>query len=419
MAELAGQPRGVWDSLFGAGEKPTLQQAIKKSRRMEDDLDAFLKQKATANDPWSALAHIATAGVKGYMANKAGRDAESQYAGLFEPDPETGKPNIFVADLPDAQRDFIRELDPETGLSLMAKRFMSDPKERYETVLDESGRVLGQRNTVTGKVEAHPQAADKTPWWVQDGGIDPRMAQYRSLGAARTSINMPKLEEEYDKSRGKFFADTANAYDESARKAAGVISTAQTLRSIFSDPAVYQGTGGDAVVALKRVGRTILGQNVDGLGPAELAQSVSTEMALDLKEKMGGGVLSDSDIALLRSMPASLSKTSEGNLLILDLTERRARRDQEVAQMARQYEQQYGRVDAGFYDQIQQWANENPLYTEDDWQAVRAAAAKAEQASPFSGTGAEPVQVQTPEDYNTLPSGAVYRTPDGKIKRKP
>jgi hypothetical protein len=39
-----------------------------------------------------------------------------------------------------------------------------------------------------------------------------------------------------------------------------------------------------------------------------------------------------------------------------------AQREQEVAKKARAYRKKHGKFDEGFYDELQEWSNKNPLF---------------------------------------------------------
>lgn len=209
-------------------------------------------------------------------------------------------------------------------------------------------------------------------------------------GAPRTSVNLPPLEKAYDKSRGQFFADTANQLDQSALTAQSRISQLDRMEAALSNPDVYTGTAGEAVTGLKRTAGA-LGFNVEGVADAEVAQSIGNQLALGLRNTGQGagmpGSMSDGDRQFLVNATAGLGKTPAGNALLLDYSRRVARREVEMAQLARDYETRTGRLDAGFYSVAAQYSAQNPLFTDQD----RARAAEIEQQIPIRpptvGTG--------------------------------
>lgn len=224
--------------------------------------------------------------------------------------------------------------------------------------------------------------------------IDPGYLEGRTAiaqaGAPRTSVNLPPLEKAYDKSRGQFFADTANQLDQSALTAQSRISQLDRMEGALSNPSVYTGTAGEAVTGLKRAAGA-LGFDVEGVADAEVAQSIGNQLALGLRNTGQGagmpGSMSDGDRQFLVNATAGLGKTPAGNALLLDYSRRVAQREVEMAQLARDYEARTGRLDAGFYTVAAQYSAQNPLFTEQD----RARAAEIEQQIPIRpptvGTG--------------------------------
>lgn len=132
----------------------------------------------------------------------------------------------------------------------------------------------------------------------------------------------------------------------------------------------------------------------DNVGAAQAAQALSREMALQLRSPEGGagmpGALSDQDRSFLESMVPSLSMTKEGRKYILGFQEKMLGRQQQVAQMAREYAQQNGWIDSKFIDQLQEFSKQNPI------------------APP----------VVTPEQAAQLAPGTEYVGTDGVVRRR-
>lgn len=114
-----------------------------------------------------------------------------------------------------------------------------------------------------------------------------------------------------------------------------------------------------------------LGVDVPKDLPAKQAlEALSNEVALTLRNPSGGagmpGALSDRDREFLQSMTPGLSKTPAGNRLILDTARKLAKRDQEVAKLAREYKRDHGVFDEGFFEQLQTYADAHPLFQQVD-----------------------------------------------------
>lgn len=110
-----------------------------------------------------------------------------------------------------------------------------------------------------------------------------------------------------------------------------------------------------------------LGVKVDkNLGAKQAFEALSNEVALGLRSTADGGgmpgAMSDKDREFLKAMTPSLSKTPEGNKLIIESGIKLEQRKQQVAQMSRQYRAQNKTLE-GFSDALQKWSDANPIFT--------------------------------------------------------
>lgn len=110
-----------------------------------------------------------------------------------------------------------------------------------------------------------------------------------------------------------------------------------------------------------------LGFNInDKLPNAEAANALSREIALEMRNPSGGagmpGAMSDADRNYLESMVAGLGKTPGANKMLVDGFMKLAERDKQVAQMARDYKKRKGNFDDGFYDELREYSESNPLF---------------------------------------------------------
>lgn len=204
-------------------------------------------------------------------------------------------------------------------------------------------------------------------------------------------VDMGKQETEYDKARGKQFAEEAGRVNEAARNAREMITNAERMSEALMNPDVYTGFAGETINRLKQAAKS-LGIDVSGVGDAEVARAIGNQMALQLRNPSGGagmpGALSDRDREFLVAMVPGLQNTREGNQLLLDYMKRVSRRNIEVERELRKYERDEGRLDAGFYDRLESIYARNPLFTDEDRQ--RAERAKQGQALPTAGATIQP-----------------------------
>lgn len=164
------------------------------------------------------------------------------------------------------------------------------------------------------------------------------------------------------------------------------------------------------------------GLKVDpSLPAAQAMESLTNEMTLELRNPSGGagmpGAMSDKDREFLSAMSPNLSRTKDGNKLIIETAKQLAKRNMEVAKMARAYRKEHGTFDGGFYDELADWSEKHPLF---EGKAIPGEkAAKGSKAPVAAAESTEPATIQSDADYNKLPSGTIFIDPDGKRRRKP
>jgi hypothetical protein len=59
---------------------------------------------------------------------------------------------------------------------------------------------------------------------------------------------------------------------------------------------------------------------------------------------------------------AGLDKTPGANKLLIESMSKLAKRDADIAQLARDYKKREGKFDEGFYDELRKFSESNPLF---------------------------------------------------------
>lgn len=184
--------------------------------------------------------------------------------------------------------------------------------------------------------------------------------------AAGTQVNVGAGEKAWDQESAKLFA---RRYDDIS-KAAG---NAQQMLGMYDlaeqalATGVRTGIGGDAEITLRQLG-SAMGIDTDPkkLAGGELIRAVQNRMALTMRSPDGGmgmpGALSDRDIQFLKDSQIGVDRSPEGNRRMLQAFRAMEQRKIEIAQLADQYVQQHGRLDAGFNRTVQDYAKANPLF---------------------------------------------------------
>lgn len=229
-----------------------------------------------------------------------------------------------------------------------------------------------------------------------------RVTTMSKAPVVNVATNLPPLEDAYDKKRGGHFADTINKLDDSAISAQQRLTQLDRMDAALSNPDVYTGAAGESINSLKKLAQSV-GLDVSGVADAELVQTIGNQFAMELRNPSGGaglpGATSDRDLAFLQSIPPGLGKTPAGNKLAIQWQKRVQQRNIEVAQLARDYEARRGRLDGGFYTELAQWSAQNPLFTEQDFEALRSIEQQVPNRPPTAGTPLAPGEAQ---DLDTL-----------------
>lgn len=186
--------------------------------------------------------------------------------------------------------------------------------------------------------------------------------QAAGLSAAQQADAAANAEQQKDvaKNYAKIYNDLQNASMQNPAKIAKV-QRIGTLLGDFEGGKLSQ-TG----LELSRLGNS-LGIRLDEKLPnKEAATALTNEVALELRSTASGngmpGAMSDADREFLKQMTPQMSQTAEGRKTIIDAKVKLMDRENQVAQMARQYRKKYGRLDEDFFSQLQEWSNRNQIF---------------------------------------------------------
>ncbi len=192
---------------------------------------------------------------------------------------------------------------------------------------------------------------------LQAAGLQPGTPEYRDAiikSETKPLVNMPAQEKEYDKELGKSLAKEMVESQKSGANAQRDLANLEVMQQALSDPNLYTGSGGQAVQGLKKAAQTLFGVSVKGVASGELAQNLANEIAVNNKDKLPGP-MSNADREFLVDMAPTISKSPEGNRLILELGMAHKRWEAAKAQVAREYTRTHGgRLDAGYYAAVEE-----------------------------------------------------------------
>ncbi|MBA1156934.1 cell wall hydrolase [Microvirga mediterraneensis] len=193
-------------------------------------------------------------------------------------------------------------------------------------------------------------------------------------GTASTKVELPKAETKYDEGQGKDYSDLMTSLQKAGRSAAGTKNTLRLMARLTEDENFYSGFNGERALTAKKFLASLGVVDPKATAPTEVFSSLVNDVVLGkLGGSLGAGV-SNSDVGFLQSTAPNLANTREGNRLLIAITEKMMDRQHAVAKLARDYAKNNGgRLDVGFEDEPATWADQNPLFTEQDFQAAPAA----------------------------------------------
>jgi hypothetical protein len=186
-----------------------------------------------------------------------------------------------------------------------------------------------------------------------------------NLKAPKNVITIPSQEKAESKTVGEFFGKTYADIQSAGLSATNKINKVERLNTLLDGVQTGKLTPFGVDVASTAAS---LGFKIDPkLGNKQAADALSKEMALELRNPSGGagmpGALSNSDREFLMSMTPGLTSDPESRKLISESMVKLAKRDQEVAKIAREYRKKNGNLDEGFYDELAKFSETNPLFT--------------------------------------------------------
>lgn len=200
---------------------------------------------------------------------------------------------------------------------------------------------------------------------------DPRIlaVKERIARAGANKINIGQQEKEEDKAVGKMFGEEYVNLQKAGAAAPGKIAKYDRLDQLLKgvETGTFKGTTTDLKAAAKGLGIDLESMGIkDDVAPIQAAEALINEMTLEMRNPSGGagmpGAMSDKDREFLQKIPPGIGNTPEARALKTETAKRLAKRDQEVAQLARNYRRQNGKIDEGFYDVLADFSEKNPLF---------------------------------------------------------
>jgi hypothetical protein len=177
----------------------------------------------------------------------------------------------------------------------------------------------------------------------------------------------------YDNENAKASATQYQQLQSAGMKAPGQIAKYKQLDTLLAnhDGGKLSPLGMD----IAQLGNS-LGLKIDkNLPNKEAATALTNELALALRDPSSGGgmpgAMSDADRQFLMSSVPNMAQSTQGRRQMVQMYTGVLQRNQDVAGMARKWQQRYGRLDAvnpatgkSFQDNLQDWSSRNPLFAQ-------------------------------------------------------
>lgn len=225
------------------------------------------------------------------------------------------------------------------------------------------GQVLTQEfNPQTGEWTQLGTSPQFKPDTLSQEALEQRRMLARE-GAARSSVNVVnKRESKYHEERGKQEAGFMGQMLDAGRSASQSMTRINRMEQLLNG--INTGSGADwRLNAGKLAEKLGLPVDVSGLGRQEAAAALAQEFAVEMLQKLKGSASDTEGERIIEGLPG-LARTPEGNRLILDTMRQLSKRAIAEARRARAYEKKHGSI-SGFEDELAQWREKNPLFTDD------------------------------------------------------
>lgn len=230
----------------------------------------------------------------------------------------------------------------------------------------ETWRPLSPQDRASYNIPAN----DTRPWQISSNG------DLRLPGQPQTQVSIDQRgSTAWETESAKLFAKRYDDIQTQAASATDMIGMYDLAEDALAS-GIYTGIGGEQVQSLRRMGAALGIDNAESVAAGELVTSLQNRMALIMRSPDAGmgmpGAVSDKDIVFLKQAQIGLDRSPDGNKRMIEAFRRLEQRKIEIARIADQYISQNGRLDAGFFEAVRQYAEANPLFGDaaqsDGWQ---------------------------------------------------
>lgn len=185
------------------------------------------------------------------------------------------------------------------------------------------------------------------------------------VGGGGTVVNVDlKGETKYSEQRNTDFAKDAKTFQDEGISGRKALTSLSIMEEAMNDKNFYSGTGVEMVAKAKKLAAAF-GINPDGVSSMEAFNAQAKAAALDAMGGTLGTGFSNADRDFVTDQVANLANSPEGNKKLIEIQKKLNQRKVDIAARAREYEKKNGKIDIGFYEETDAWAEANPLFPKD------------------------------------------------------
>lgn len=208
---------------------------------------------------------------------------------------------------------------------------------------------------------------------------------------------------------------------EAGTKAQMEIPQLEMLQQQMNDPNFFSGSGEKYNLLYKRL-KSAVGIDPDAAVPQEfLRKATAANVLSSLGALKGLGQIRVAEINMAKEAAASPDNSIPANKLLVEISKRTHERNAQIAEMAQNYKEQNGILDAGFDKQVTAYYKKNPLFTDaevKDWHRVIGEQKQTKQASSVQQFNS-PADVRAAVSAGKLKSGDSFTDANGKTRYVP
>ena len=207
---------------------------------------------------------------------------------------------------------------------------------------------------------------------------------------------------------------------EAGTKAQVEIPQLEMLQEQMNDPNFFSGAGEKYSLLYKRL-KAAVGIDPEAAVPQEyLRKATAANVLSSLSALKGLGQIRVAEINMAREAAASPENSIPANKLLVEISKRTHQRNEQIAEMAQNYKEQNGVLDAGFDKQVTAYYKQHPMFTDaeiKDWHKVigEQKPTKAASIQQFNS----PADVRAAVAAGKLKSGDSFTDANGKTRYVP